>query len=191
MKYKSIGFLVLCYTFNSFAGENVIIYDQVPTKAQLLRDLMPYDNRIMSKGFGKTRSMSRSMSSSLSPSPCSMPNFQEKIVGITIRFKVNSSQLTPKAREFTDLLGDVLAADQLLACDFEIEGHTDSSGSAGYNQWLSKKRANTVVSYLINGHSIDPARIKAKGYGEYRLLKDKSSRDSAHRRVQVRNVGKF
>jgi len=183
MKYKSIGFLALCYTFNSFAGENVILYNQVPTKAQLLRDLMPYDNRIMSKGFSKTRS--------ISPSPCSMPNFQEKIVGITIRFKVNSSQLTPKAREFTDLLGDVLAADQLLACDFEIEGHTDSSGSAGYNQWLSKKRANTVVSYLINAHSIEPARIKAKGYGEYRLLKDKPSRDSAHRRVQVRNVGKF
>jgi outer membrane protein OmpA-like peptidoglycan-associated protein len=185
MKYKSIGFLVLCYTFNSFAGDNVILYDQVPTKAQLLRDLMP--SQPMTKSFGKTRSMSRS----ISPSPCSMPNFQEKIVGITIRFKVNSSQLTPKAREFTDLLGDVLAADQLLACDFEIEGHTDSSGSAGYNQWLSKKRANTVVSYLINAHSIEPARIKAKGYGEYRLLKDKPSRDSAHRRVQVRNVGKF
>ncbi len=184
MKYKSIGILALCYTFNSFAGENVIIYDQVPTKAQLLRDLMPYDNRIMTKGFGKTRS--------ISPSPCSMPNFQEKVVGITIRFKVNSSQLTPKAREFADLLGDVLAADQLLACDFEIEGHTDSSGSAGYNQWLSKKRANTVVSYLINGHSIDPARLKAKGYGEYRLLNGKKySTDPRNRRVQVRNVGKF
>jgi OOP family OmpA-OmpF porin len=182
MKHKSIGFLALCYTFNSFAGDNVILYDQVPTKAQLLRDLMPSQG-FMTKSLGKTRS--------ISPSPCSMPNFQEKIVGITIRFKVNSSQLTPKAREFTDLLGDVLAADQLLTCDFEIEGHTDSSGSAGYNQWLSKKRANTVVSYLINGHSIDPARIKAKGYGEYRLLKGKASRDSAHRRVQVRNVGKF
>ncbi len=182
MKYKFIGFLALCYTFNSFAGDNVIIYDQVPTKAQLLRDLMP-SQAIMTKGFGKTRS--------ISPSPCSMPNFQEKVVGITIRFKVNSFQLTPKAREFTDLLGDVLAADQLLACDFEIEGHTDSSGSAGYNQRLSKKRAKTVVSYLINQHSINPVRLKAKGYGEYRLLKGKNPRDSANRRVQVRNVGKF
>lgn len=182
MKYKSIGILALCYTFNSFAGDNVILYDQVPTKAQLLRDLMP-PQPPMTKSFGKTRS--------ISPSPCSMPNFQDKIVGITIRFKVNSSQLTPKAREFADLLGDVLAADQLIACDFEIEGHTDSSGSAGYNQRLSKKRANTVVSYLINGHSINPTRLKAKGYGEYRLLKGKPPRDSANRRVQVRNVGKF
>ncbi|WP_069472281.1 OmpA family protein [Candidatus Marithrix sp. Canyon 246] len=183
MKYKSIGILTLCYTFNSFAGDNVIIYDQVPTKAQLLRDLMPYQP-VMTRSFGRTRS--------ISPSPCNMPNFQDKIVGITIRFKVNQFNLTPKAREFADLLGDVLAADQLLACDFEIEGHTDSSGRAYHNTRLSKQRANTVVSYLINAHSINPARLKAKGYGEYRLLNGKKySTNPINRRVQIRNVGKF
>jgi len=183
MKYKSIGFLALCYTFNSVAGENVILYNQVPSKAQLLRDLMP-PQPVMTKSFGRTRS--------ISPSPCGMPNFQDQIVGITIRFKVNKFNLTPKAREFADLLGDVLAADQLLACDFEIEGHTDSSGSAYNNKLLSKKRANTVVSYLINAHSIEPARLKAKGYGEYRLLNGKKySTNPINRRVQVRNVGRF
>lgn len=47
----------------------------------------------------------------------------------------------------------------------EISGHTDNIGKANYNQWLSQKRANAVVAYLIN-KGIDERRFIAKGYGE-------------------------
>lgn len=51
----------------------------------------------------------------------------------------------------------------------EIGSHTDSRASDEYNQVLSQRRAESVVSYLImNG--INPARLTARGYGETRLV---------------------
>ena len=47
----------------------------------------------------------------------------------------------------------------------EISGHTDNIGKAGYNKWLSQKRANAVVAYLVN-KGIDERRLVAKGFGE-------------------------
>lgn len=47
----------------------------------------------------------------------------------------------------------------------EIQSHTDSKGSDQYNEKLSQKRAESVVSYLIS-KGINSIRLKAKGYGE-------------------------
>ncbi|HEX2901031.1 MAG TPA: OmpA family protein, partial [Bacteroidia bacterium] len=50
----------------------------------------------------------------------------------------------------------------------ELGSHTDSRGSDKYNEELSQKRANAARYFMID-LGIDPARIKAKGYGEYQL----------------------
>jgi|GEM_PF-2066294 len=47
----------------------------------------------------------------------------------------------------------------------ELSGHTDALGSDKYNEKLSRKRAQTVVTYMIN-KGIAKDRIVAKGYGE-------------------------
>src|SRR5204863_3345612 len=47
----------------------------------------------------------------------------------------------------------------------ELRSHTDSRGSDTYNMWLSQKRAEAAVDYVVlNG--IDRNRITARGYGE-------------------------
>jgi outer membrane protein OmpA-like peptidoglycan-associated protein/tetratricopeptide (TPR) repeat protein len=46
----------------------------------------------------------------------------------------------------------------------EIGGHTDNTGSDGYNQALSENRAKTVVNYLVS-NGIDDDRLSYKGYG--------------------------
>ncbi|MBB5441004.1 outer membrane protein OmpA-like peptidoglycan-associated protein/tetratricopeptide (TPR) repeat protein [Pedobacter sp. AK017] len=51
----------------------------------------------------------------------------------------------------------------------ELSSHTDSRGSDVYNQWLSQKRAESAVAYLV-GKGIARDRITAHGYGETRLL---------------------
>ncbi len=163
---------------NAYAADDVKMYDKIPSKAELIADLMPP----VTRGIGIK---------SVRTSPCRASTFKAITVGIAIHFKVNSSELTKKAREFADLLGDALSADQLRDCDFEIEGHTDSSGSKEYNKKLSKMRANAVARYLINHHSISPTRLKAIGYGEDRLLSGIYSRSAKQRRVQVKNVGRF
>jgi len=46
-----------------------------------------------------------------------------------------------------------------------IEGFTDSTGAADYNQGLSERRASAVQTSLI-GMGIEPARVQTRGYGE-------------------------
>ncbi|MCZ4244102.1 OmpA family protein [Pedobacter punctiformis] len=56
----------------------------------------------------------------------------------------------------------------------ELGSHTDSRGNDQYNQWLSQKRANSAVQYIID-RGIDKSRITAKGYGESVLLNNCSN----------------
>jgi len=46
-----------------------------------------------------------------------------------------------------------------------LDAHTDSNGSDEYNKELSRKRAQSVVDYLID-NGIDPTRLSAQGFGE-------------------------
>jgi peptidoglycan-associated lipoprotein len=52
-----------------------------------------------------------------------------------------------------------------------LSSHTDSRGSRAYNQDLSRRRAENVVRYLKH-EGIDGSRIRAKGYGEERLVNE-------------------
>jgi len=67
-----------------------------------------------------------------------------------------------------------------------IEGHTDSVGSEDYNQGLSRRRAESVQSYLI-GQGIGPARLSASGQGESAPVADNESATGRqmNRRVEV------
>ena len=51
----------------------------------------------------------------------------------------------------------------------EISSHTDAQGGASYNQKLSQRRANAIVTWLI-GKGIGRERLVGKGYGEERLV---------------------
>ncbi len=67
-----------------------------------------------------------------------------------------------------------------------VEGYTDSTGSAQYNQSLSERRANSVRAALIS-QGVDPQRIVAQGYGkEYPVASNSDSAGRAmNRRVEV------
>lgn len=56
----------------------------------------------------------------------------------------------------------------------EIASHTDSRGEENYNLYLSQKRAESVVNFLIE-NGIYAMRLQAKGYGESALLQDCST----------------
>lgn len=51
----------------------------------------------------------------------------------------------------------------------EISGHTDSEGSAAYNQKLSEGRAKAVVDYLVST-GVHPVSMVAVGYGKTRPI---------------------
>jgi outer membrane protein OmpA-like peptidoglycan-associated protein len=77
----------------------------------------------------------------------------------------------------------------------ELGSHTDSRGTAKYNERLSQHRAEAAVAYLV-AHGIDPNRITAKGYGESQLLNRcadgvncTEEEHQANRRTEVKVIG--
>jgi outer membrane protein OmpA-like peptidoglycan-associated protein len=70
----------------------------------------------------------------------------------------------------------------------EISGHTDSVGPDDFNQWLSKRRAQAVVNYMVNNGQRD-ASFLAEGYGEDRPLASNDDEDlgrELNRRVEFK-----
>ena len=53
--------------------------------------------------------------------------------------------------------------------EIELSSHTDCRASFQYNMWLSAKRAEAAVNYIIR-KGVNPARMIAAGYGETRLV---------------------
>ena len=66
----------------------------------------------------------------------------------------------------------------------EIQGHTDSKGSASYNRRLSERRAKAVVDYLT-GKGVNPRRLQYKGYGDTQPIATNSTEEgrATNRRV--------
>ncbi len=80
-----------------------------------------------------------------------------------------------------ETVGVLKAYPQLVV---EIQGHTDSTASAGYNQTLSEARAKAVRDFLVR-QGIAAERVRAKGFGESQPV---AANDSADGRAQNRRV---
>lgn len=68
----------------------------------------------------------------------------------------------------------------------QIEGHTDSTGSASMNQTLSENRADSVRTYMAQ-RGVESNRLIAVGYGASRPVADNSTPQgrAQNRRVEV------
>jgi outer membrane protein OmpA-like peptidoglycan-associated protein len=69
-----------------------------------------------------------------------------------------------------------------------VEGFTDSTGDKAYNEALSRKRADAVVTYLVSKHDVPIYRIHMIGLGEDKPVdegKDRAAR-AKNRRVEVK-----
>ena len=89
-----------------------------------------------------------------------------------ITFDTNRADVKP---QFFPVLDQVAySVNQYPDTILRIEGHTDSVGSAAYNQTLSENRAVSVRSYLMQ-RGVSPNRIEAYGYGLTRPIADNST----------------
>ena len=69
-----------------------------------------------------------------------------------------------------------------------MEGYTDSTGSKAYNEALSRRRADSVVEYLVAKHDIPIYRIHMIGLGQEKPVDDARTREARakNRRVEVK-----
>jgi outer membrane protein OmpA-like peptidoglycan-associated protein len=101
-----------------------------------------------------------------------------------ILFDVNKADLRPEAQQNLQNLAGIL--EKYEDTDILIEGHTDNTGSDEYNLELSRKRAQSVSSYLA-GLQVDPRRFTIMGYGEAQPVapNDTVQGRQANRRVEL------
>jgi OOP family OmpA-OmpF porin len=88
----------------------------------------------------------------------------EKIRVENVYFETGSSNLLPESEASLKELGEAL--EKYPDLKVEIGGHTDTRGSAAYNQKLSQTRAESVRAYLLEHYRLDADHLTAKGYGE-------------------------
>ncbi len=126
------------------------------------------------------------------PPPCQAPAgfkvdencriIEQSVIVRAVDFEFNLSQLTAPAQQTLDEVARALLTQPEL--NVEIQGHTDSIGSAAYNLNLSQRRAEAVKAYLI-GKGVSASVLTAKGYGKAEPI---ASNDNAEGRAQNRRV---
>lgn len=71
----------------------------------------------------------------------------------------------------------------------EVSGYADATGSVARNRVLSQRRADAVIRYLVENHSIPLRRIVTPyGFGESNAVADNTTRDgrAENRRVEIK-----
>ena len=99
-------------------------------------------------------------------------------------FDWNSAEITSEAATTLDA-----TIAMLRGCGFpqvQLDGYTDRSGSDGYNQALSIRRAGAVRGYLAT-HGVPEGAIAAQGFGESnpRVATADGVRELQNRRVEI------
>ena len=109
-----------------------------------------------------------------------------------VYFKTGSAKLQKRSWALLDNVAAVLNAHPEIK-KIRIEGHSDKTGSLKFNMVLSKKRANTVVRYLVGRGHVSKSRLVAKGFGPKKpLVPDAKTKEeqAMNRRVEFHIVTK-
>ena len=85
----------------------------------------------------------------------------------TIYFDLNKYNIRPDAE--IEIQKVIAAMEKYPSLKIKVNSHTDSQGNDAYNLWLSKKRAESTIAYMIK-KGIAADRLDSEGFGEEKLL---------------------
>lgn len=97
-----------------------------------------------------------------------------------IRFRNGQAELADASMPVLSAIAQALGR---CSASFEIAAHTGARGDAAINQRLSQRRADAVARLLAQ-QGIEPARLRAVGYGEAQ-----SGADANGARIEFRVLG--
>ncbi|MET0587093.1 MAG: OmpA family protein [Novosphingobium sp.] len=104
-----------------------------------------------------------------------------------VTFDTSSYVLKPEFRStLTDIANSLKQYPNSLV---DVLGHTDSTGSAAYNQTLSENRARTVANFL-SSQGVSSNRIRSQGFGMTMPVatNDTPEGRAKNRRVEIKIV---
>ncbi len=104
---------------------------------------------------------------------------------LDIEFEVKQDEIQREEKEKLAVVGTFMK--KYPNTTALIEGHSDNVGTSEFNLKLSQKRADSVVSYLVNELKIASSRLSAVGYGETRPVADNDTQEGrqANRRINA------
>jgi len=103
-------------------------------------------------------------------------------------FKHGVSELTESSRmNLTQIVNQIIeAVNDCSSCDILVVGHTDTTGSDGYNLRLGLERARTIVQKLIDlGISADQTAVASHGEKNLFISTSDNMLEPRNRRVEV------
>ena len=102
-----------------------------------------------------------------------------------IQFEFDSSVLRTSSYPVLDATSADLRS--TAGKTIELDGYASSEGTAAHNLRLSKDRANSVKTYLVNS-GVDAKRVKVKGFGETHPIADNATEEGRvlNRRVEFK-----
>ncbi len=101
-----------------------------------------------------------------------------------IQFEVGKADLKPISHVVIDEVVGVMKANAQIEL-VQVQGHTDTDGSAELNRKLSQARSESVVKYMV-GKGIKSGRLEGKGFGPDVPIADNAIPEGreANRRVE-------
>lgn len=115
------------------------------------------------------------------------PVDRQSQINLQISFDFDSATL--RADQQPKLVNMCASMQAMQGTVFQIIGHTDSSGSANYNERLSLLRAQEVRRHLISTCGIGGNMLKAIGMGEAAPYNAANPRADENRRVEFQALG--
>ena len=106
------------------------------------------------------------------------------VLDLTVNFDFDSARLREDSKALLQDLAAALLDPRLSEYRFRVEGHTDAKGTAAYNDQLSERRAQAVVSYL-SSTGVATERLEPIGKGFRELLNPADPTAPLNRRVRV------
>lgn len=108
---------------------------------------------------------------------------ENRFVTTAIYFNTNSATIKPESWPALNQAANAIKATEGIV---KIVGHTDSDGNDADNLVLSKKRAESVKTFLVKNFGINPSRLLTDGEGESKPIDNNNTAEGKanNRRVE-------
>lgn len=115
-----------------------------------------------------------------------LPGLNDQLI-LRVQFRTNTSSLLPISRPVLDSIATAIVATP--GSHWEVQGHTDSRGSAELNRRLGQARAQTVADYLVS-KGVPRGTMTATGFGPDQPVAPNTTLEgrAQNRRVQLRRI---